>query len=88
VLVYYADAGENALPDDMVGELEDLVDSESEVIMAPYPGLSSKLALASWRQLQTCNPPGDADPEDVVTVAEAFIDRFRNGPLAPEAAAA
>jgi hypothetical protein len=88
VLVYYADSGDNALPEDLVSELEDLVDSESEVIMAPYPGLSSKLALASWRQLQTCDPPGDANPEDAVTVAEAFIDRFRNGPLAPEAAAA
>jgi Protein of unknown function (DUF3105) len=88
VLVYYADSGDSALPDDTVSELEGLVDSEGEVIMAPYPGLNSSLALASWRQLQTCDPPENADPEDVVTVAEAFIDRFRNGPLAPEAAAA
>jgi Protein of unknown function (DUF3105) len=88
VLVYYADAGDTALPDDMVGDLEGLAESESEVIMAPYPGLSSGLALASWRQLQTCDPPENANPEDAVTVAEAFIDRFRNGPLAPEAAAA
>jgi hypothetical protein len=88
VLVYYADSGDNALPEDMVSGLEDLVDSESEVIMAPYPGLSSSLALASWRQLQTCDPPENVDPDDAVTVAEGFIDRFRNGPLAPEAAAA
>jgi hypothetical protein len=88
VMVYYRADGENALPEPVLTELEQLVEGESEVIMAPYPNLAegSNLALVAWRRVQTCQVPADADAADAATVARHFIDRFRNE-LAPEAAA-
>jgi hypothetical protein len=86
-LIYYAAAGENALSDDIRSELEEVARSQSEVIMAPYPDLASPMALVAWRELQQCDPGEDADPEDALVVAEEFIDRFKNGSLAPEPAA-
>jgi hypothetical protein len=44
------------------------------------------MALVAWRELQQCDPADEADPEDAVVVAEAFIDRFKNSSLAPEPA--
>jgi hypothetical protein len=88
VLLYYASEGENALPDDVRSDLEDLAESEEEIIMAPYPDLASGMAMVAWRELQTCDPGEEADPEDAVTVARAFIEEFKNGPLSPEPAAA
>lgn len=87
VLIYYAAAGENALSDDIRSELEEVARSQSEVLMAPYPDLASPMALVAWRELQQCDPGDEADPEDAVVVAEEFIDRFKNGSLAPEPAA-
>lgn len=85
VLIYYAPDGENALADDIRSELEDLAESESnKVLVAPYPGLANSIALVAWGKLQTIDPPVDADPNDAATVAQAFIDQFRSGGLAPE----
>lgn len=88
VLVYYRAGGEGALPDAAVTPLEGLAEGESEVIMAPYPDLGedTNLALVSWRRVQTCQVPADADPSDAQALASYFISRFRNE-LAPEAAA-
>lgn len=87
VIVYYAPEGENALDDEVRSALEDYIRDESDkLLMAPYPNLSSSFALVAWGKLQTFDPPPDADPEDAVTVAGAFVDRFRSGGLAPEPA--
>ena len=84
VLVYYAGEGENALPEGVRTALEDVVQGESEVLMAQYEGLSSSLALVSWGRLQTCQMPEDAGPGDAETVVRSFIEENRNSSLAPE----
>jgi hypothetical protein len=84
VILYYADGGDNALPEGIRTALEELVRDEEKVLMAPYPDLASPLDLVAWRTLRTCDPPEDADPDDAVTVARAFIEEFRSGGLAPE----
>jgi hypothetical protein len=85
VLIYYEQESENALPDEVVGELRDLAESEEEVIMAPYPNLKEdeNLVLIAWTTEQRCDVEGETD--DVRAVAESFIDTYRNGP-APEPA--
>lgn len=89
VIMYYAEEGQNALAEDIRSELEDLVNDESEkVFLAPYPDLQPSLAVLAWGNLQTCDPPADADPEDAVTVARSFIEEYRSGGLAPEPAGA
>lgn len=87
VLIYYSAEGPNALPEEVVDALADLANEEDEVKMAPYTDLANGMALVAWRQLQTCDPSGSADPEDAITVAQAFIEEHRNGPLSPEPAA-
>lgn len=88
VIVYYQPDGPDALPEAIRQELAGLVESEDEVLMAPYPKLQDgqNLALAAWTRLQLFEVPDDADPEEAVTVTEYFIDQFRNT-IAPEAAA-
>jgi Protein of unknown function (DUF3105) len=85
VIIYYAADGENVLAADIRQALVEYVEDESnKVLMAPYPNLASSFALVAWGKLQTFDPPPDADPEDAVTVARAFVDQFRSGGLAPE----
>ena len=85
VIIYYAADGENVLADDLRSALAEYVEDESsKVLMAPYSNLASSFALVAWGKLQTFDPPADADPEDAVTVAQAFVDQFRSGGLAPE----
>jgi hypothetical protein len=70
-----------------VDALRDLVEGESEVIMAPHPNLQdgTNLALAAWTRLLECNvSEGTAD--DVELAVQGFIDEFKNS-TAPEAAA-
>lgn len=88
VIVYYSDEGDNALDPAMVSALEDLVNGESEVLMSPYAGLAKPLYLVAWGARQAIDPPADADPADVVLVTETFIEDWKNGKYAPEAAAA
>jgi Protein of unknown function (DUF3105) len=87
VLVHYRAEGDGELPEPVVSELEDVVDGETEVIMAPYEGLpeGTNIAFVAWTRLQTGEVPADADPDDVALVARAFIDEYRNGGAAPEA---
>ena len=87
VLVYYSNEGDGALPDDVRSALESVVQSETEVLMAPYEGLANSLALVSWGRLQTCDIPDDAAPGDAETVVRSFIEQYRNSSLAPEPAA-
>jgi hypothetical protein len=85
VIIYYAADGENVLADDIRQALIDYVEEESnKILMAPYPNLATSFALVAWGKLQTFDPPPEADPEDAVTVARAFVDQFRSGGLAPE----
>jgi hypothetical protein len=88
VIVYYAAEGENALDEDLVAALEDVVGDESEVLMSPYEGLAEPLYLLAWGARQSIDPPADVDSDDVVLVTEAFIDEWKNGEFAPEAASA
>jgi hypothetical protein len=90
VLVYYQPEGEGALPDAVREELADLVEGQDQVIMAPYPklGEGQNLALVAWRHLQIASvPAGETAPEDAATLARYFIETYRDGSLAPEAAA-
>jgi hypothetical protein len=87
VIIYYAGEGANALAEDIRSALADLVEEEgNKVIMAQYPELANSFDLVAWGKLQTCDPPENAEPDDAVTVATAFIDQFRGGGLAPEPA--
>ncbi len=87
VIVYYADQGEHALPEDTVSALADLVESEDEVFLMPYEDLASSMALVSWGTLEECSPTGEVDPDDAVAVARGFIGEWRNNSQAPEASA-
>jgi hypothetical protein len=88
VIVYYSDEDENALDDEIVSALEDMVSDQTEVLMSPYAGLSEPVHFLAWGARQACDPPADSDPEDIVFLAEAFIDEWKNGQFAPEAPAA
>jgi hypothetical protein len=88
VIVYYAAEGANALDEDLVAALEDVVRDESEMLMSPYEGLAEPLYLLAWGARRSIDPPADVDPDDVVLVTEAFIDEWKNGQFAPEAASA
>jgi hypothetical protein len=85
VLIHYRAEGEGALPPATVDALGELVEDESEVIMAPYPELQegTNLALVAWTRLLECAGEGEAD--DARLVAENFIEQFRNNSAAPEA---
>jgi hypothetical protein len=87
VIVYYRSEGSEALSPGTVADLEALVRSEPEVIMAPYPDLpeGTALALVAWQWLQTCS--AEVTASEAVARARRFIAEHRNGPDAPEAAA-
>ncbi len=87
VFMYYQPEGDGALPQEIVDALADLAEAEDEVGLAPYPNLpeGENLVFVSWTRAQRCDVSGGAD--DVVTVAESYIDEFRNSGLAPESAA-
>lgn len=85
VIVYYSNEADTALDEDLVGQLEDIVQGETEVLMSPYAGLAEPLTFVAWGARQSCDPPGDASPEDLALVTETFIEDWKNGPFAPEA---
>jgi hypothetical protein len=83
VIVYYR-PGDDGLPQELVTALTTLVNGETEVLMAPYEGSESLLWLVAWGVRQPCDPPPEANPDDLVLVAKEFIDEWKNGPYAPE----
>ncbi len=87
VLIYYRADGPTALSQDDVQALASLANSESKVIMAPYPSLPGgiSLALVAWNKLWSC--PESASPQQARTIASAFIDAYRGTANAPEAGA-
>ena len=84
VLVYYNNEGDSALDDGLRTDLENFVEGQGKVLMAPYPGLANTLDFVAWGKLQTCDPPADANSGDVTTVLQAFIDEHENSSDAPE----
>lgn len=85
IIMYYEAEGDGALSEDIVSELTRLAERERKVILAPYPNLEDdeNFVLVAWNRVQRCDV-GDDDAGDVVDVADYFIDRFREGPEAPE----
>lgn len=85
VLIYYRAEDPDALPDDVVRNLQGLARSEEKVIMAPYPSLKdgTVLALAAWNRLWEC--PSGITVEQARTVATGFIEAYRGTSNAPEA---
>jgi hypothetical protein len=60
--------------------LRDIAAQQTKVIITPYPDMDSPLTVSSWgRQLALDRVDDPRLP--------AFIDTYRNGPLAPEPAA-
>jgi uncharacterized protein DUF3105 len=84
VIIYYRADGEDALAEDIRSELADYATGQTKILMAPYEGLANSFDLVAWRKLQGCNPGPQANAGDAVTVAEAFVQKFRAGGLAPE----
>ena len=67
IVIYY-----NNLDAEQVARLESVVRSSgSKVILAPWTGLSAKVALTAWTQLQTCDGVNEQAIRD-------FIKRFRD----------
>lgn len=65
------------LPEGDVAYLQDLARGQSYIILSPYPGLRSPVALTAWGlQLEL-----DSAQDQRV---EQFIERYRLGPTAPE----
>lgn len=53
----------------LIAQLEALASRHENVIVAPYPGMSQRIALTAWGRMQTL----DAFDEDLIT---AFIDAY------------
>jgi hypothetical protein len=86
VLIYYRPAADGGLSDEAVSALETLARDESRVIMAPYPALPERtaLALAAWNTLWECPSSSSMTPDRATTIATGFIDAFRGTNIAPE----
>jgi hypothetical protein len=84
VIVYYQDAGDTALPNDVVDRLTNVVDGSTNVLMAPYPDLpeGQALALTAWNKVQTC--PAAVTPDQAATITNGFIEAYACTRNAPE----
>ena len=63
--------------DDLIIKLKEIADRSTEVIMSPYPGLGSRIALTAWTFIEIFE---EFDEEKI----EAFISAHVNSPNAPE----
>src|ERR687891_766241 len=83
VIMYYRQGGDAGLPQNVVDAMADLARAEDKVILAPHAELpeGQSLALAAWTHLQSC--PRVTDVNDVVAIANGFINQFRGGGDAP-----
>lgn len=86
VIMYYDQDEESGLDQGLVDRLADMARGEPKVFMAPHPGLGDdeNLVLTAWRWAQRCDLGAGAETDDLDTVVEAFIERFREGQDAPE----
>ncbi|MGH2710379.1 MAG: DUF3105 domain-containing protein [Actinomycetota bacterium] len=86
VMIYYSTEDENALDPEVVSALEDLANSETEVLMSPYAGLDRPVYFVAWGARQSCDPPEGASAGDLTLVARGFIQEWKNAEFAPEPA--
>jgi|KBSSwiStaDraftv2_1062776.scaffolds.fasta_scaffold341687_2 hypothetical protein len=84
VIMYYRQAGDDALPQDVVDRLATIANGGHNTILAPYSPLpdGTALALAAWNKLQTC--PSTTTAAQAATIANGFIDAFLCTSNAPE----
>jgi len=69
------------LPPDQVGVLRKLAESQTYILVSPFPGLPSPVVASAWgAQLEL---PSATDPE-----LAAFLKQYRQSPKAPEPGAA
>lgn len=69
------------LPQDQVDQLKKLVDGQSYALLSPFPDLPSPIVASAWNNQLSVENAGDER-------LEQFIDKFENGPQAPERGAA
>ena len=84
VMIYYRQAGDGALPQDVVDALGTVARDQRNTIMAPYPNLpaGTSVALAAWNRLQTC--PATVTAAQASTIANGFVNAFACTSVAPE----
>jgi len=67
------------LPQDQVDELKNISDSESYVLVSPYPDLPSNTPVVASAWGKQVGLSGSDDPD-----LESFIQAYRQGPQTPE----
>jgi hypothetical protein len=65
------------LPQDQVTELRDIAESQSYILVSPYPGLEYPVVASAWGKQVALD--GASDPD-----LESFIQAYRQGPQTPE----
>jgi hypothetical protein len=65
------------LPQNQVNKLRDIAESQSYVLVSPYPGLKSPVVASAWGKQVSLD--GAEDPD-----LESFIQAYRQGPQTPE----
>ena len=68
------------LPQDQVNQLRDIAESQSYVLVSPYPDLESPVVASAWGKQVSLDGADDPD-------LEGFIQVYRQGPQTPEPAA-
>ena len=86
VIMFYRQSGANTLPDEVVDRLADLAQSETKVLLAPYPDLpeGTSLSFAAWTKLLECPAIEAGETTQVLEVARGFIEQYRGTANAPE----
>ena len=70
-----------SLPQDEVGRLRDLAQSNNYVLVSPYPGQDSPIVATAWGKQLSLQSAEDPD-------LERFIGAYEQGPQTPEPGAA
>ena len=65
------------LPQDQVTELKDIAQSQSYILVSPYPDLESPVVASAWGKQVALDGADDPD-------LESFIEAYRLGPQNPE----
>ncbi len=65
------------LPQGQVTELRDLAESQSYILVSPYPGLESPVVASAWGKQVSLDDAADPD-------LESFIQAYQQGPQTPE----
>ncbi|MBA3690316.1 MAG: DUF3105 domain-containing protein [Actinobacteria bacterium] len=86
VNIYYRDAGDRALPPDVVTALSTVAkdDPTNHTILTPHTSLPEgvDLAVTAWNKLLTC--PNTVTGDQATSIARGFIASFRCTSNAPE----